>query len=89
MGTYDAPISDETAHGTAWAARIRAEHERLGVRCPCGNGRTTSAQWCEMEYDGTDTNGDVWNRCKVHGFLVYGDAYVCEGYVAEPYRGGF
>lgn len=31
-------VSQETAHGDAWAARIRAEHERLGADCPCGNG---------------------------------------------------
>ena len=30
-------------HGDAWGARLRAEHERLGADCPCGNspaGRT-------------------------------------------------
>ncbi len=33
-----------------------------------------------MVYDGTDTDGSVWNRCTVHGYLVFGDAYLCEGY---------
>lgn len=32
-----APISNETAHGDAWAARIRAKHQALGSKCPCGN----------------------------------------------------
>lgn len=45
-------------------------------------------RWCEMVPDGTDTNGDEWNRCTVHGHLVLGDAYVCEGYVAPAYQGG-
>lgn len=49
---------------------------------------TVEAKDCEMVYDGTDTNGDVWNRCTVHDKLVFGDAYVCEGYVAPPYTGG-
>lgn len=39
MSWYDEPISNETAHGDAWLARIRAEHERLGADCPCGNGK--------------------------------------------------
>jgi len=32
---YQRPESD--VHGDAWFARIRAEHERLGTECPCGN----------------------------------------------------
>lgn len=43
---------------------------------------------CEMVSDGTDTNGDEWNRCTTHGQLVLGDAYVCEGYTAPAYEGG-
>lgn len=31
-------ISSESIHGDLWRARIRAEHERLGPRCPCHNG---------------------------------------------------
>jgi hypothetical protein len=46
---------------------------------------TESAEWCEMLPDGTDTNGDEWNRCIIHGHLVLGDAYVCEGYRAPDY----
>jgi hypothetical protein len=46
------------------------------------NEPTHSSEWCEMVFDGNDANGDVWNRCTVHGYLVFGDAYVCEGY--EP-----
>lgn len=45
----------------------------------------SSSDACEMVHDGTDTNGDEWNRCTVHGYLVLGDAYVCEGYEAPPY----
>ena len=35
---------------------------------------------CEIVFDGYDTNGDEWNRCVVHVELVFGDAYICEGY---------
>lgn len=41
--------------------------------------------WCAMVPEGTDTNGDEWNRCTVHGYMVFGGAYVCEGYCAPPY----
>ena len=36
-----------------------------------------------MEHHGFDTDGSEWNRCTVHDALVFGDAYLCEGY--EPY----
>lgn len=45
----------------------------------------SESAWCVMVPDGTDTNGDVWNRCTVHGYMVLGDAYVCEGYRAPGY----
>jgi hypothetical protein len=32
------PVSYEEAHGDGWVARIKAQHEALGARCPCGNG---------------------------------------------------
>lgn len=48
---------------------------------------TESSEWCEMVPDGVDTNGDEWNRCIIHDELVLGDAYVCEGYVAPPFKG--
>jgi hypothetical protein len=40
---------------------------------------------CEMVYDGTDTNGDVWNRCTEHDRLVLEGAYVCESYEPPAY----
>lgn len=47
---------------------------------------TSSARECgPMEYDGTDTDGTVWNRCATHGHLVTDGATVCEGYAAPPY----
>jgi len=49
---------------------------------------TVSSTYCVIVPDGTDTNGDEWNRCTVHDQLVLGDAYVCEGYVAPTYTGG-
>jgi hypothetical protein len=42
---------------------------------------------CEMVLDGHDTDGTEWNRCTTHGYLVLGDAYVCEGYAPPPYTG--
>lgn len=42
---------------------------------------------CIMQPDGKDTNGDEWNRCIVHNKLVFGDAYICEDYVAPLYTG--
>jgi hypothetical protein len=48
---------------------------------------TASSTYCVIVPDGTDTNGDVWNRCTVHDQLVFGDAYICEGYVAPAYKG--
>ena len=46
---------------------------------------TENDTYCEIVFDGTDTNGDVWNRCTVHNRLVFGDAPVCEGYRPAPY----
>ena len=40
---------------------------------------------CAMVHDGYDTDGSEWNRCTVHDKLVFGDAYVCEGYEPLPY----
>ena len=40
------------------------------------------SQWCEIVYDGTDTDGTIWNRCTIHDRLVMDGAYVCEGYEA-------
>lgn len=45
----------------------------------------TSAVWCEIFTVDRDTNGDEWNYCDIHEEFVLGDAYVCEGYVPEPY----
>jgi hypothetical protein len=42
---------------------------------------------CAMVLDGYDDDGTAWGRCTVHGYLVLGDAYVCEGYEAPPYTG--
>ncbi len=39
-------ISSESAHGDEWTARIRAEHDRLGAACPCGNGHDLAEVWC-------------------------------------------
>lgn len=44
-----------------------------------------SSEWCVMVYDGTDTDGTIWNRCTVHNRLATEGAYVCEGYVPAPY----
>ena len=44
-----------------------------------------SSELCEIVPQGTDTNGDEWSQCTVHGFLVLGDAYLCEGYRAPAY----
>lgn len=49
--------------------------------------QTQSSEWCEMEHDGYDDNGDHWFRCTVHDYLVFEGAYVCEGYVPPPYEG--
>ena len=46
---------------------------------------TQSGEWCEMVPDGTDADGTEWNRCIIHGHLVLGDVYVCEGYRAPDY----
>lgn len=43
----------------------------------------TPATPCHIVPDGVDTNGDEWNRCTVHGYDVFGDAYICEGYRPE------
>ena len=48
--------------------------------------QTQSSTWCSMVLDGYDDNGDEWNRCTVHDVLVFGDAYVCEGYEAPAYE---
>jgi hypothetical protein len=48
----------------------------------------SSSEWCAMVHEGFDTDGSEWNRCTVHGRMVYGDAYVCEGYEPPPYTGG-
>jgi len=45
-----------------------------------------SSEWCVILPHGTDTNGDEWYQCTVHGYLVFGDAYVCEGYKAPAYQ---
>jgi hypothetical protein len=37
----------EDVHGDAWAARIRADHERLGPKCPCGNAEHEPCSQCE------------------------------------------
>ena len=47
----------------------------------------SSSEPCEMVHDGFDTDGSEWNRCIVHGRMVLGDAYVCEGYEPPPYTG--
>lgn len=44
--------------------------------------------WCAMVYEGADPEDGDYFRCTVHGYLVLGDAYVCEGYQAPPYTGG-
>ena len=43
---------------------------------------------CIMVFDGTDTDGSEWYRCTVHNMLVFGDAYVCEGYEPPAYKPG-
>lgn len=43
---------------------------------------------CAMAYEGNDPEDGDYFRCTVHGYLVLGDAYVCEGYTAPPYTGG-
>jgi hypothetical protein len=48
----------------------------------------TSNEWCQMVFDGTDTDGSKWYRCTVHDRLVFGDAYVCEGYEPPKYNEG-
>jgi len=45
----------------------------------------SSSEWCEMEFEGNDTDGTEWYRCKIHGRMVLGDAYVWEGYEPPPY----
>lgn len=47
-----------------------------------------TGEWCRMVHDGTDSNGDEWDRCVVHDELVLSGAYVCEGYTAPPYDPG-
>ena len=39
MLPWQAPLDPASVLGDDWVARIRAEHERLGEQCPCGNGR--------------------------------------------------
>jgi hypothetical protein len=34
---YGSAITQDEAHGDAWAARIRAQHAAAGASCPCGN----------------------------------------------------
>lgn len=46
---------------------------------------TENDTYCEIVFDGTDTNGDIWNRCTVHNRLVFDGAPVCEGYRAPAY----
>lgn len=52
------------------------------------DGERRSSEPCKIIPDGTDTNGDEWHRCTVHGFLIIGDAPVCEGY-EPPYFGPY
>lgn len=44
-----------------------------------------SADDCNVVSWGHDVNGDEWCVCLVHGYMVLGDCYVCEGYVAPSY----
>lgn len=46
---------------------------------------TENDTYCEIVFEGLDTDGSVWNRCTVHNRLVFGDAPVCEGYRAPAY----
>lgn len=62
------PVSNEEAHGDQWFARIRAEHERLGTACPCGNGVPQKQEFRypvntdESQFIACRTVGHFWDR---------------------------
>jgi hypothetical protein len=54
---------------------------------PYSGETNSSSEACDVVPWGHDTNGDEWSVCKTHGYMVLGDAYVCEGYEPPPYTG--
>jgi hypothetical protein len=74
--------------GVADIARKQLERAQLVLDAMVAEDLTwSSSEWCVMVHEGFDTDGSEWNRCTIHGRMVYGDAYVCEGYEPPPYTG--
>lgn len=86
-GDYDK--AGDPADETYYAGLIDAYYNVLvlfdAIEEPSSAAETENDTYCEIVFDGTDTNGDIWNRCTVHNRLVFGDAPVCEGYRAPEY----
>jgi hypothetical protein len=45
----------------------------------------TVCEYCDYEVDGTDTDGTIWYRCKVHDETAPMVEAPCAGYVGRPY----
>jgi hypothetical protein len=82
---FDQPNYSDATYAAGvpmWKSQERAQEVAADLT------ENVSARWCAMEYEGTDTDGTVWNRCTVHDQLAMDGAYICEGYVPPPYTGG-